>query len=235
MSGGAGRDGRRTGRGTVRDAVRGSALGARLGAGRSATARRTPFVVLVVTLLAGGLISLLMLNAALNRDSFKLDKLQDQTTRYTDQQQQLQQEVDGYSAPDSLERRARELGMVPGGDPAFLDPNGKVQGSPSPATAPPAPPPTTTAQPPTTTPATPSTSSATSTASGTNPVGTAANPAGTADPGEAGTPTGTAPVNGTSSRTTRSTTSASTTSTSGPTSTTSTTSSTSTTTPTPGR
>ncbi|MEW1866258.1 hypothetical protein AB0399_38780 [Streptomyces sp. NPDC088194] len=232
MSGGAGRDGRRTGRGTVRDAVRGSALGARLGAGRSATARRTPFVVLVVTLLAGGLISLLMLNAALNRDSFKLDKLQDQTTHYTDQQQQLQQEVDGYSAPDSLEQRARELGMVPGGDPAFLDPNGKVQGSPSPATAPPAPPPTTTAQPPTTMPATPSTSS---TASGTNPVGTAANPAGTADPGEAGTPTGTAPVNGTSSRTTRSTTSASTTSTSGPTSTTSTTSSTSTTTPTPGR
>ncbi|WUT80521.1 hypothetical protein OG896_30330 [Streptomyces sp. NBC_00669] len=218
--------------------MRGSALGARLGAGRSATARRTPFVVLVVTLLAGGLISLLMLNAALNRDSFKLDKLQDQTTHYTDQQQQLQQEVDGYSAPDSLEQRARELGMVPGGDPAFLDPNGKVQGSPSPATAPPAPPPTTTAQPPTTTPAnpaTPSTSSTSSTSSATNPVGTTANPAGTADPGEAGTPTGTAPVNGTSSRTTRSTTSSSTASTSGPTSTTSTTSSTSTTTPTPGR
>ncbi|SEF62871.1 hypothetical protein SAMN05216223_101549 [Actinacidiphila yanglinensis] len=150
MSGGAGRDGRRSARGTVRDAVRGSALGARLGAGRSATAARTPFVVLIVTLLAGGLISLLLLNAAVNQDSFKLDKLQDQTTHYTDQQQQLQQEVDGYSAPDSLERRARELGMVPGGNPAFLDSDGKVQGSPSPATAPPAPPPA-----PTTAPATP--------------------------------------------------------------------------------
>lgn len=233
MSGGAGRDGRRTGRGTVRDAVRGSALGARLGAGRSATARRTPFVVLVVTLLAGGLISLLMLNAALNRDSFKLDKLQDQTTHYTDQQQQLQQEVDGYSAPDALEQRARELGMVPGGDPAFLDPNGKVQGTPSPATAPPAPPPATTAAPPTTAPATPSGTSATSV---TSPVGTA-NPG---DGTSTGTSTRSAPVNGTLSHTTSSGIASTTTTAnafpSSPTSTTSgTTSSALPTTPTPGR
>jgi hypothetical protein len=145
-----------------------------LTAGRSATAARTPFVVLVVTLLAGGLIALLLLNSAVNSDSFKLDKLQNDTTSYTDEQQKLQQEVDGYSAPGTLEKRARELGMVPGGDPAFLDPNGKVQGTPSPATAPPAPPPTTT-PPPTTPPATPS---------GT-PTGTTATPAGTT--GTAGT------------------------------------------------
>jgi hypothetical protein len=111
--------------------------------GRSATAARTPFVVLVVTLLAGGLISLLLLNAAVNQDSFELNKLQKETTGYTDEQQALQQDVDGYSAPGSLQQRAQQLGMVPGGDPAFLDPDGKVQGSPSPATAPPAPPPTT--------------------------------------------------------------------------------------------
>ncbi|WP_435173148.1 septum formation initiator family protein [Actinacidiphila sp. bgisy145] len=187
MSDGTGREGR-GGRGTVRGAVRGGALGARLGAGRSATARRTPFVVLVVTLLAGGLISLLMLNAALNRDSFKLDKLQDQTTHYTDQQQQLQQEVDGYSAPETLEKRARELGMVPGGDPAFLDPNGKVQGTPSPATAPPAPPPTTT-PPPTTPPATPS---GTATPAGTTGITSTAGTtgtSGTSGTSTAGTPT----------------------------------------------
>jgi hypothetical protein len=120
--------------------------------GRSATAARTPFVVLVVTLLAGGLISLLLLNAAVNQDSFTLDKLQNETTGYTDEQQALQQDVDGYSAPSALEQRARQLGMVPGGDPAFLDPNGKVQGSPSPATAPPAPPPPATTAPATTEP-----------------------------------------------------------------------------------
>ena len=133
----------------------------------SATAARTPFVVLVVTLLAGGLISLLLLNAAVNRDSFELNKLQNETTDYTDEQQALQQEVDGYSAPGSLQERARQLGMVPGGAPAFLDPNGKVQGSPSAATAPPAPPPMT--APPTdpvvtvTPPATPTPSPATGT------------------------------------------------------------------------
>jgi hypothetical protein len=114
--------------------------GARLPGAGSATAARTPFVVLVVTLLAGGLISLLLLNSAVNQDSFELNKLQKETTGYTDEQQQLQQEVDGYSAPGSLADRARRLGMVPGGDPAFLKPSGGVQGSPSPATRPPAPP-----------------------------------------------------------------------------------------------
>lgn len=150
MSRGTGPDegrgtGRGTGRFTGRFLVRAPGRASARASGRSATAARTPFVVLVVTLLAGGLISLLLLNAAVNQDSFTLDKLQNETTGYTDEQQALQQDVDGYSAPGALEQRARRLGMVPGGDPAFLDPNGKVQGSPSPATAPPAPPPSTTA------------------------------------------------------------------------------------------
>jgi cell division protein FtsB len=111
-----------------------------------ATAARTPFVVLVVTLLAGGLISLLLLNSAVNQDSFELNKLRKQTTGYTDEQQALQQEVDGYSDPGALARRARQMGMVPGGVPVFLDPAGKVHGTPQEATAPP-PPPTPTATP----------------------------------------------------------------------------------------
>lgn len=116
------------------------------GGGRSgATAARTPFVVLVVTLLAGGLISLLLLNSAVNQDSFELNKLQKETTGYTDEQQALQQEVDGYGAPGSLAQRARELGMVPGGDPAFLNPDGTVRGTPDAATAPPEPQPATAA------------------------------------------------------------------------------------------
>jgi hypothetical protein len=111
-----------------------------------ATAARTPFVVLVVTLLAGGLISLLLLNSAVNQDSFELNELRKQTTGYTDEQQALQQEVDGYSDPGALARRARQMGMVPGGVPVFLDPAGKVHGTPQEATAPP-PPPTPTATP----------------------------------------------------------------------------------------
>ncbi|MFE4668553.1 septum formation initiator family protein [Streptomyces sp. NPDC056716] len=101
-------------------------------AGR-AQAARTPFVLLVVALLGGGLIVLLVLNSALSEGSFRLADLQRDTKALTDEQQALQRDIDAYSAPEALQRRARELGMVPGGDPAFLGPDGKVRGVPSPA------------------------------------------------------------------------------------------------------
>ncbi|URM91699.1 septum formation initiator family protein [Streptomyces sp. MRC013] len=99
------------------------------------TAARTPFVLLVVVLLGGGLIGLLLLNTSLSQGSFKLAELKRRTTELTDQEQALQREVDTRSAPDALERRARELGMVPGGAPAFLEPDGTVRGLPGPAPA----------------------------------------------------------------------------------------------------
>ncbi|MFD3585059.1 septum formation initiator family protein [Streptomyces sp. NPDC058683] len=112
--------------------------------GRANQAARAPFVLLVVLLLGGGLIGLLVLNSALSEGSFKLDDLQKQTKNLTDEEQALQRDIDAYSAPDALQRRARELGMVPGGDPAFLGSDGTVKGVPSPAalrgtTQPPAP------------------------------------------------------------------------------------------------
>ncbi|MET8170320.1 septum formation initiator family protein [Streptomyces sp. NPDC005329] len=94
-------------------------------------AARTPFVLLVVLLLGGGLIGLLVLNSALSEGSFKMDDLQKDTKSLTDEQQALQRDIDSYSAPDALQRRARELGMVPGGDPVFLNPDGTVKGVPS--------------------------------------------------------------------------------------------------------
>lgn len=93
-------------------------------------AARAPFVLLVVLLLGSGLLALLLLNASLNKGSFKLSKLEKETEELTDQQQALQQQVDGYSAPGALEKRARELGLVPGGNPVFLDPDGTVRGKP---------------------------------------------------------------------------------------------------------
>ncbi|WP_328668596.1 septum formation initiator family protein [Streptomyces sp. NBC_00328] len=102
------------------------------GAGQAA---RTPFVLLVVLLLGGGLIGLLVLNSALSEGAFRLDDLQKETKSLTDEEQALQRDVDSYSAPDALQRRARELGMVPGGDPAFLGPDGKVKGVPGAAGA----------------------------------------------------------------------------------------------------
>lgn len=111
------------------------------------TAARTPFVLLVVLLLGGGLIALLLLNSALNEGSFRLSELKRDTTELTDEQQALQRDVDSRSQPDALERRARELGMVPGGSPAFLNPDGTVRGNPTEATAPPSPSPSPTPSP----------------------------------------------------------------------------------------
>ncbi|MDX3093673.1 septum formation initiator family protein [Streptomyces sp. ME01-24h] len=110
---------------------------------RRTSAARSPFVLLIVLLLGGGLITLLLLNSAVNRDSFKLSELQKRTTQYTDEEQALQQEVDRYAEPDALDEQARELGMVPGGNPAFLAPDGTVLGSPGAAPYVPAPSPST--------------------------------------------------------------------------------------------
>ncbi|WST50435.1 hypothetical protein OG592_28700 [Streptomyces avidinii] len=101
-----------------------------------------PFVLLVVALLGGGLISLLLLNSALNEGSFQLTKLKKETTALTDEEQALQRDVDAHSAPDALQRRAHELGLVPGGSPVFIGPDGRIAGSAAPAEAPPSPTPT---------------------------------------------------------------------------------------------
>ncbi|MFF2789459.1 hypothetical protein ACFVT6_22330 [Streptomyces sp. NPDC058049] len=118
----------------------GRALGGRPARPRpGGQAARMPFVLLVVALLGGGLISLLLLNSALNEGSFQLSKLTKETTALTDEEQALQRDVDAYSAPDALQRRAHELGLVPGGSPVFIGPDGKVAGSAAPAEAPPSP------------------------------------------------------------------------------------------------
>ncbi|MFF1463662.1 cell division protein FtsL [Streptomyces sp. NPDC058330] len=154
---------------------------ARLMPSGPSTAARTPFVLLVVLLLAGGLISLLLLNSALNEDSFKLSRLERRTTELTDEQQALQHDVDRDFEPDALERRARQLGMVPGGSPAFLDPDGTVRGVPERATADPSP-----------VPAAP----APETSPSADPSASPADPSATASPAAPGTasPTGTDPA-----------------------------------------
>ncbi|MFC1443880.1 septum formation initiator [Streptacidiphilus sp. N1-10] len=108
----------------------------RPGAGRTGRAAgRGPFAALVVLILAGGLIALLLLNTALNQGSFQLTRLQQQTDKLTDERQGLQQQIGAWSAPDALSARARRLGMVPGGNPAFLRDDGTVLGSPAPIEA----------------------------------------------------------------------------------------------------
>jgi cell division protein FtsB len=108
-------------------------------------APRTPFVLLILGLLGFGLVGLLLLNTATASGSFREQALQQQNSDLTLKQQELQRAVGALDTPQALASAAAKLGMVPGGDPAFLvhEPNGqwKVMGNPTPATAPPAPPP----------------------------------------------------------------------------------------------
>jgi cell division protein FtsB len=104
-------------------------------ADRPSAPARTPFVLLVVLLLGSGLLSLLLLNAAVNQGAFELDELEKRAEELTDEEQALQQELDSFSSPDALAERAREMGLVPGGNPAFILPDGTVRGVPEPAPA----------------------------------------------------------------------------------------------------
>ncbi|WP_411105989.1 hypothetical protein [Streptomyces sp. cmx-4-9] len=148
------------------------------GAGPAGQAARMPFVLLVVALLGGGLISLLLLNSALNEGSFQLSRLKKETTALTDEEQALQRDVDAHSAPDALQRRAVELGLVPGGSPVFLGPDGKVSGAVSVAEPPPAPSPPPSA--PAAAPSAPAGSAPAPAAAPSAPAASAPSPAGSA-------------------------------------------------------
>jgi hypothetical protein len=92
----------------------------RLVATRRSSAAKAPFVAVVVVILGAGLLGLLLLNTVLAQDAFRLHALQVQGHVLADQEQGLQREVERLQSPESLADRATELGMVPGGPPAFL-------------------------------------------------------------------------------------------------------------------
>jgi hypothetical protein len=88
----------------------------------AARARRAPFVVLLLVLLAGGLVGLLLLNTASAQDAFRLHSLQSQEAALAQQQQAYTSTADGLDDPARLAARAAALGLVPGGVPIFLRP-----------------------------------------------------------------------------------------------------------------
>ena len=109
----------------------------RPGAAAGAALGRTPFVVVVVALLAAGLLGLLLLNAVLAQDAFRLHALKQDRRALSDTEQVLRREVEALRAPEALAARAGALGMVPAGPPAFLRlPDGVVLGAGDVADAP---------------------------------------------------------------------------------------------------
>jgi hypothetical protein len=82
---------------------------------------RAPFVLLVVGLLGGALVSLLLLNTVLAEDAFTLTRLQRSNKQLNQQRQALQEEIAREEAPAVLAQKAKALGMVQPTRPAFVD------------------------------------------------------------------------------------------------------------------
>ncbi len=112
---------------------------------------RVRFVVLVMVLLGMALVATLWLSTAAAADSYRLQEAQTQARDLSERAEALGQRVATLETAPKLARRARDLGMVPTGEPARLVvlPDGTVAliGEPVPAAAPappapsPAPPP----------------------------------------------------------------------------------------------
>jgi hypothetical protein len=78
------------------------------------------FAVFCMTVLAAGLVALLMMNTALASGIYQLKTLQGESGTLTDQQEQLTQVVDDLRSPRNLADRAQQLGMVPAKSMAFV-------------------------------------------------------------------------------------------------------------------
>lgn len=100
----------------------------RVGARAQAHAGRAKFVLLVMTLLAGGLVATLWLSTAAAADSYRLQGARSEAKSLTEQSEQLRRQVSTMNSPAALAQRASALGLVPVQDPARLvvAPDGRV-------------------------------------------------------------------------------------------------------------
>jgi hypothetical protein len=108
-------------------------------AGRPATGRarprhpRAPFILLLVGLLGGALVSLLVISTTLAEGSYRITSLQQQNAGLAKQEQLLTQQVAQASSPAQIAQEAEQLGMQPNQQLQFINlKNGKVvSGHPS--------------------------------------------------------------------------------------------------------
>lgn len=101
-------------------------------AARPRARSRTPFVLLLVGLLGGGLVCLLLINTTLAEGSFQITAMQQKNAALTQQEQALQQETARLASPASIAARARQLGMQPAGRLRFINlKDGRIENAPA--------------------------------------------------------------------------------------------------------
>jgi hypothetical protein len=87
---------------------------------KGTAAPRAPFVLLIVGLLGGALVSLLLLNTVLAKDAFTLTRLQQSNKQLEQQRQAYEEEIAREGSPQQLSNKAEGLGMKQGENPAFF-------------------------------------------------------------------------------------------------------------------
>jgi cell division protein FtsB len=101
---------------------------------------RASFVLVMMGLLAVGVAATLWFTTQAIADSYRLEKLRTDNAALMETKDRLEREVAKAQSPASLAPAAKQLGMVPGGDPAriVVDKDGKtkVVGDPQKAEAP---------------------------------------------------------------------------------------------------
>lgn len=108
--------------------------GLRLVAPVATRARRTPFVVVLLSLIGAGLVGLILISTAMQAQTFELDRLTTEARLLETEQEALQREVSELESPENLGPRAVSHGMVPSQTPVYLQlSDGTVKGSPKPA------------------------------------------------------------------------------------------------------
>ena len=97
-------------------------------------ARRTPFVVILLTVIGSGLVGLILISTAMQAQTFELAKLTAEARELETTQEALQREVSELESPENLGPLAVAHGMVPSQTPVYLQlSDGTVKGSPKPA------------------------------------------------------------------------------------------------------
>jgi hypothetical protein len=98
---------------------------------------RMPFILLLVGLLGGALISLLVISTTLAQGAFRITSLQQQNANLARQEQALSNQVAQASNPALIAKEAEQLGMRPNPRLGFIDlKTGKIiVGKPSKAEA----------------------------------------------------------------------------------------------------
>ena len=91
------------------------------GARPRARSSRTPFILLLVGLLGGALVSLLVISTTLAQGAFRITSLQEQNANLAREQQTLTNEVAQAANPAVIAGKAEQLGMRPNPHLGFID------------------------------------------------------------------------------------------------------------------